>query len=47
MMNKESYERLNMDVTKFDVEDIITTSDNEPGGVSGLTPDPWELPVGM
>ena len=49
MMNKESYERLNMDVTKFDVEDVITTS--------GVNPDPhqdtppaftagkWEMPV--
>ena len=25
-MNKETYERLMMDVTKFDVEDVITTS---------------------
>lgn len=49
MMKKESYERLNMDVTKFDVEDVITTS--------GVSPDPhqvtppaltagkWEMPV--
>lgn len=31
-MNKETYERLNMDVTKFDVEDVITTSGIGPGG---------------
>ncbi len=27
-MNQETYERLNMKVTKFDVEDVITTSGN-------------------
>ena len=27
MMNKETYERLYMDVTLFDAEDVITTSD--------------------
>jgi hypothetical protein len=31
-MIKETYERLSMDVTQFDAEDIITTS--------GETPDP-------
>lgn len=48
-MIKESYERLTIDVTKFDVEDVITTS--------GIGPDPhqqtppplghtkWEMPV--
>ena len=25
-MRKESYERLKMDVTRFDIEDVITTS---------------------
>ena len=30
-MNKETYERLLMDVTEFDAEDIITTSGEEPG----------------
>ena len=30
-MNKETYERLMMDVTKFDVEDVITTSGVGPG----------------
>lgn len=28
-MNKETYERLYMDVTLFDAEDVITTSDAE------------------
>lgn len=52
-MNKESYERLQMDVTKFDVEDVITTSGVGPGGGGGSTPpafeptNPWEMPVGL
>ncbi|MBK6089275.1 hypothetical protein [Ruminococcus difficilis] len=29
-MNKETYERLVIDVTQFDAEDIITTSGEEP-----------------
>lgn len=29
-MNKETYERLLMDVTQFDAEDIITTSGETP-----------------
>lgn len=29
-MNKETYERLLMDVTEFDIEDIITTSGETP-----------------
>lgn len=29
-MIKESYERLLIDVTKFDIEDVITTSGQEP-----------------
>ena len=40
MMNKETYERLLMDVTEFDVEDVITTSGLEP--VGGLVSDPYE-----
>ena len=47
MMNKETYERLKMDVTECEAEDIITTSepqytyvpgDNEYTGSGGLTP---------
>ena len=39
-MIKESYERLMMDVTKFDVEDVITTS-----GAGGNDPfEDYELP---
>lgn len=30
-MIKETYERLEMDVTKFDAEDVITTSGFGPG----------------
>lgn len=30
MMNKETYERLLMDVTEFEAEDIITTSGETP-----------------
>lgn len=55
-MIKETYERLFMDVTEFDAEDIITTSGE--GGGGGTTPggntppvfnpdNPWEMPVGM
>ncbi|MBQ9680267.1 MAG: hypothetical protein IJV48_06255 [Ruminococcus sp.] len=36
-MNKETYERLYMDVTQFDAEDIITTS--------GETPTPTRPPL--
>ena len=48
-MNKETYERLAMDVTKFDVEDVITTSGTEPTGAPPtFDPDnPWEMPVGV
>ncbi len=53
-MNKETYERLSMDVTQFDVEDVITTSGVTPGGGGGsdshtLTPGDYEgifVPVG-
>ena len=37
-MIKETYERLEMDVTEFDVEDVITTSTVQ------VTPDRYELP---
>lgn len=40
-MKKESYERLNMDVTKFDVEDVITTSGEN---IPPFAPTGWELP---
>ena len=50
-MNKETYERLQMDVTKFDVEDVITTSGVEPGGNPrpDLPKDRYEItvPFGM
>ena len=54
-MNKETYERLSMDVTQFDVEDVITTSGVTPGGGGGgsdshnLSPGDYEgifVPVG-
>ena len=41
-MNKETYERLMMDVTKFDVEDVITTSGVGPGGNDPF--ENYELP---
>ena len=47
-MNKETYERLMMDVTKFDVEDVITTSGVGPGGGSGqpdFINDDWGVPL--
>lgn len=48
-MHKEAYERLQMDVTKFDVEDIITTSGVDPSDAPPtFDPDnPWEMPVGV
>ena len=55
-MNKETYERLLMDVTEFDTEDVITTSGpggDTPGpGPGGNTPPAftssnWEMPVGF
>lgn len=42
-MNKETYERLMMDVTKFDVEDVITTSGVGPGPGGNDPLDPYEL----
>ena len=50
MMNKETYERLLMDVTEFDTEDVITTSGITPGGNTppGFSPEnQWEMPVNM
>ena len=44
-ISKETYERLLMDVTEFEAEDVITTS--------GITPpafavtNPWKIPVGF
>ena len=37
-MYKEAYERLSLDVTRFDVEDVITTSG---GGGGQVTPPPF------
>ncbi len=37
-MIKETYERLELDVTEFDVEDVITTSTVQ------VSPDRYELP---
>ena len=50
-MIKESYERLTIDVTKFDVEDVITTSgigpDDPQQVTTPLQASPWEMPVNM
>ena len=47
-MNHETYERLSMDVTPFDAEDIITTS-GAGGGSGGQSSDfvlgDYELPL--
>ena len=46
-MMKETYERLEMDVTQFDVEDVITTSGVGPGpGPGPYEPDPDYNPTG-
>ena len=46
-MMKETYERLEMDVTQFDVEDVITTSGVGPGpGPGPDEPDPVYKPIG-
>lgn len=39
-MKKELYERLEMDVTRFDIEDVITTSGTGPGPDPVPGPDP-------
>lgn len=44
-MMKETYERLEMDVTQFDVEDVITTSGVGPGPGPD-EPDPVYKPTG-
>lgn len=44
-MMKETYERLEMDVTQFDVEDVITTSGVGPGPGPD-EPDPVYKPIG-
>ena len=48
-MIKETYERLLMDVTEFDTEDVITTSGEQPTGTPpAFDPkNPWEMPVGV
>lgn len=50
-MIREAYERLSMDVTQFDIEDVITTSGVTPGGGDShnLNPGDYEgifIPVG-
>ena len=42
---KETYERLNISITKFDTEDVITTSDitNPPA----FDDDQFEIPLGF
>ena len=43
-MRKESYERLKMDVTRFDIEDVITTSLPFPACENEM---PVEVPFGL
>ena len=43
-MNKETYERLLMDVTEFDTEDVITTSGETPGQPEFIN-DNWGVPL--
>ena len=46
---KETYERLALDVTQFDVEDVITTSGVEPSPnpPAFTTQNKWEMPVSL
>lgn len=50
-MNKELYERLYMDVTEFDKEDVIATSGEIPGGGGSVPPNfvpgTYEIPLGI
>ena len=41
-MGKETYERVEIDVTEFKGENVITTSGSEPVGFK--PENPWELP---
>ena len=45
-MIKETYDRLAMDITQFDVEDIITTSGVGPGPGPGPGPNPPDYDPG-
>ena len=45
-MKKETYERLEMDVTQFDIEDVITTSGVGPSTDPDYIWDPYELGTG-
>ena len=44
-MRKESYERLKMDVTRFDIEDVITTSELTAGDNELIGPP--ASPIGL
>lgn len=44
-MNKVTYERLKMDVTQFETEDVITTSGETPVTPPPFVPGDWEMPV--
>lgn len=45
-MNKVTYERLKMDVTQFETEDVITTSGEDTPDIPFNPNNPWEMPVG-
>ena len=55
-MNKETYERVILNITQFGTDDIIATSDEDPnpgtgggGGVNtnSFNPDRYEIPIGF
>lgn len=48
-MNKDIYERMILNITKFDVEDIIVTSGEEPGpsGPPAQNTGEYEMPTSL
>lgn len=48
-MNKEAYDRMIMNTTQFDEEDVIVTSGEEQQSDNPpvFTPDEYEMPIGI
>ena len=46
-MNKEIYERMSLEITEFDTEDIIITSGEEPVNPPAYYDDPNESTAGF